>query len=85
LRLFIFSGGFALVHNQKATKDASQIYDFRESSPAIFSNESFRDEFFEGKSMYEVNSEHAIAIPGVLRGLEKLHQDYGKLVSKFMC
>ena len=76
----IFSGGFALVHNQKMVEGATQVYNFRELSPVVFSNESFRNSSFERKTVYEVDNAQAIAVPGVLKGLQKLHQDYGKLV-----
>ena len=69
-----------MVHNQKIVENATTVYDFREKSPEIFSNQSVRDEFFEGKTSDEISPVLTFAVPGVLQGLRKLHLDYGKYV-----
>ena len=67
-----------MVHDQKLVEKATHVYDFREKSPAIFLNKTFRDNHFEETLMDEVEDKYTVAVPGVLKGLQKLHTDHGK-------
>ena len=70
---FSFSGGYAVVHNQKSTVDATEVYDFREVSP---SNTNIQD--FEGSSAAEIAQPLTVGIPGFIRGMRLLHDKYGR-------
>jgi len=70
----IGGGGYAVVHNQKSTVDATEVYDFREVSPR---NTNAQD--FEGKTAAEIAQPLTVGVPGFVRGMQLLHNKYGRL------
>ena len=68
-----FRGGYAVVHNQKSTVDATEVFDFREVSP---SNVNAQD--FEGNSVAEIAQPLTVGVPGLVRGMQLLHNKYGR-------
>nr|CAB3248968.1 gamma-glutamyltransferase 7 [Phallusia mammillata] len=72
-------GGFALVHNQKEVKNATHLFNFRESSSDAFSNTSIVNSYFTGKTTIQVDSTKTVAVPGLVKGLYQIHQQHGKV------
>ena len=72
------SGGFGMIHNQKLVENATHFYDFREMSPAVFSDQSVRSKYYKGNSKSNVERMVTVAVPGLLKGLKRLHEDGGK-------
>jgi gamma-glutamyltranspeptidase len=64
-------GGFALVRNKKGQTKA---YDFRETAP----HHAYRDMYNENPVLAQISG-LSVAVPGELKGLEKMHQIYGRL------
>jgi len=77
-RLFVFRGGFAVFHDQRAASNATHAFDFREVGPALLSNATFIDEWFTGKKLSDIAPANSVAVPGVLKGLHALHKQHGK-------
>lgn len=65
-------GGFAMV---KMGKDKVRALDFRETAPAKFHKDFFKDKAKEASR----KGPHAIGVPGIPAGLWALHKKYGKL------
>ncbi|KAM5343568.1 hypothetical protein ACJ41O_012105 [Fusarium nematophilum] len=72
----IGGGGFMLIHRPTDWKDSSpyEFVDFRETAPAAATEGMFKDNV--NASMY---GGQASGVPGELRGLGHLHQNYGRL------
>lgn len=65
-------GGFAMV---KMGKDPVQALDFRETAPAKFHKDFYKDKAKDASR----KGPHAIGVPGIPAGLWALHKKYGKL------
>ena len=67
-----------MVHNQKSTSQATEVFDFREASPSNLDRQDF-----EGKSASEIDNQLTIGVPGFVRGMQLLHNKYGRYVVLF--
>ena len=65
-------GGFAMI---KMGKDPVKALDFRETAPAAFHKNFFKNK----KKDASLKGPHAIGVPGIPAGLWALHKKYGKL------
>ncbi len=69
-------GGFALI---KLKDKKIEAYDFREVAPLAATEKMFQDELGHVISEKSINGIHAVAVPGLVRGLYQIHQKHGSL------
>jgi len=82
----IGGGGFLVGHESKSRH--TMVYDFRERAPAGATRDMFLDAkgepasfTYEGRKVpnASVNGHLAVGVPGLVKGLLKIHKKYGKL------
>lgn len=71
----IGGGGFALIYDKTEVK----AYDFRERAPYKVDPKDYVDD--KGQPLYDLSQigGKAVAVPGLVSGMHKLHSEYGKL------
>jgi gamma-glutamyltranspeptidase/glutathione hydrolase len=69
-------GGFLIYHEAKTGKD--YVYDFRERAPLQATKRMYLDQKGEVIPDLSVNGALAVGAPGLVRGLSKVHQRFGK-------
>lgn len=73
----IGGGGFMIVRSSDGSKE---VIDFRETAPS-----RAHKDMYAGNMMGSLLSGLSTGVPGELRGLDYLHQKYGKLLWKEIC
>jgi gamma-glutamyltranspeptidase/glutathione hydrolase len=73
----IGGGGFLIFHEAKTGRN--YVYDFRERAPSGAKPDLFLDENGKVIPDLSVTGAMSVAVPGLVRGLKKVHADRGKL------
>lgn len=73
----IGGGGFLIFHEKKTGK--THVFDFREVAPLRSSAKMFLKKDGSPDPQKSIYGPHAVAVPGLVRGLWDIHQRFGKL------